>query len=64
MKSKCKSCDGKGFLLDTTYDRSGELVECTKCYGTGRAQEAIYRLLVAQRKEARKLRMKALTTER
>lgn len=46
----CRSCSGKGWLLDTTYDRSGEEVRCTKCYGTGMTQEAISLFLKSKRK--------------
>jgi DnaJ-class molecular chaperone len=52
-RKNCSSCDGKGRLIDMTYDRSGEEVECVRCYGTGRSQEYIYRLLAAHRAAAR-----------
>lgn len=54
-RKKCPSCDGKGWLVDTTYDRSGEVVECLRCYGTGHSQEFIRRLLAAQRIRAKQL---------
>lgn len=35
VKTTCRACDGKGWELDTTYDRTGTWEECVKCYGTG-----------------------------
>lgn len=63
-KGICKSCDGKGFILDTTYDRSGELVQHEVCYGTGLSRESIWKLLAPQRREAERARKSALTTAR
>lgn len=53
-RRKCQSCAGKGWIKDTTYVcAGGEVVDCQKCYGTGKSQEYIYRLLAAQRMRAR-----------
>lgn len=34
-KEQCTSCSGKGWYCDSTYDRSGEDVICSRCHGTG-----------------------------
>ena len=57
MERKCKSCSGKGALIDTTYDRTGAIVECEKCYGTGFSQDVIRKMLEPQREEAAKQRL-------
>lgn len=54
MRKKCQSCDGKGWLIDTTYDRTGEEVGCGACFGTGLSEEVIFRLLTAHRMTARR----------
>jgi hypothetical protein len=33
---QCARCAGKGEFLDTTYDRTGEMVWCRPCHGTGK----------------------------
>lgn len=43
--AKCKACDGKGWFLDTTYDRTGAEVQCERCYGTGKSQAEIRAIL-------------------
>ncbi len=35
QKSKCSTCHGKGFICDTTYDRTGVDHQCSQCFGTG-----------------------------
>jgi DnaJ-class molecular chaperone len=42
-KIHCPSCRGKGWICDTTYDRSGTNVRCARCYGTGRSEDQIRR---------------------
>lgn len=37
----CKSCDGKGWICDTTYDRTGANIGCNTCFSTGRSTEDI-----------------------
>jgi hypothetical protein len=43
--SKCPSCNGKGWICDTTYVRSGETVPCGWCYRTGLNDNVIARKL-------------------
>jgi hypothetical protein len=33
---RCARCAGKGEFLDTTYDRTGEMMWCRPCHGTGK----------------------------
>lgn len=44
-KEGCQSCDGKGFICDTTYDRTGENVQCGRCYGTGFPADRVAKII-------------------
>lgn len=41
VQTECPDCHGKGWSLDSTYDRTGAWVECMKCYGTGLPPSAV-----------------------
>lgn len=51
---KCPLCDGAGWICDTTYDRTGVMAVCDRCYGTGlpskRVEEIIRQALAPYRK--------------
>lgn len=50
-KIECTSCDGKGWVNDTTYDRSGNYVRCRVCYGTGLPSQDVEHIIAAALKE-------------
>ncbi|MCK4500990.1 hypothetical protein KAU11_10875 [Candidatus Babeliales bacterium] len=41
QQTRCKSCAGKGFFSDTTYDRCGSDTQCGKCHGTGLPEDKV-----------------------
>lgn len=41
----CQSCGGKGWLLDSTYDRCGANVSCGRCFGTGFGAPAVSKII-------------------
>lgn len=40
-KKQCPACAGVGSIIDSTYNRTGETVECGKCFGTGKCEDEI-----------------------
>ena len=44
-KKVCKSCGGDGYIDDTTYDRCGIEVSCSKCYATGLPEEKLIEIV-------------------
>lgn len=40
--TQCPSCKGKGWILDTTYDRTGERNMCGRCSGRGNIRELLH----------------------
>lgn len=44
-KPVCRSCQGEGKFIDTTYDRAGEERECGACFGTGKSTEEIRQMV-------------------
>ena len=44
-KIQCSLCDGKGFYLDTTYDRTGAECQCERCFGTGLPDDKVRQII-------------------
>lgn len=44
-KEQCTSCSGKGWYCDSTYDRSGEDVSCSRCHGTGLPEKRVAEII-------------------
>lgn len=55
LVKNCKSCSGKGMILDTTYDRTGEEAQCSKCYGSGISPESMVNTIKTQAKQINEL---------
>ena len=44
-QKRCQSCSGKGYICDSTYDRTGVDVGCGKCRGTGLPQHVVNEII-------------------
>lgn len=44
-KTECMGCGGKGWFVDSTYDRSGEDVTCGRCHGSGLPAHTVQRII-------------------
>ena len=44
-KEVCMGCDGKGYICDTTYDRTGVDTPCGRCHGSGLPAERVEKII-------------------
>ena len=42
----CRTCEGRGYFLDSTYDRAGINVSCGVCYGTGLHKKQVDKIII------------------
>lgn len=42
---RCIACHGKGWICDTTYDRTGQDVQCDRCHGSGLPRDKVQEII-------------------